>query len=90
MSLFAMWFYLSVGAVAYQALTYHDWTAAFTTSWDQAVALGFVWFVRRKFFILSRGATRWNVSRSMQFPAKMLGNGWQKFPPVVGTMIVCC
>lgn len=51
MSLFMMWVGLTLGAVVYQAMTHHDWMRAFDTSWDQAVALGLVWFVGRKFFI---------------------------------------
>lgn len=45
MGLFFIWFWLSLGGFAYQAITHHDWSRAFGTSWDQGAALLAVWLI---------------------------------------------
>jgi hypothetical protein len=45
MGLFFVWFWLSFGGFAYQAMTHHNWERAFITSWDQGAALLAVWLV---------------------------------------------
>lgn len=39
MKMFWIWFWLTFGGFAYQAMTHHDWERAFSTAWDQGAAL---------------------------------------------------
>lgn len=44
MGLFGIWFWLTIGAFAAQALGRHDWDEAFGCAFYQAVAISAVWF----------------------------------------------
>jgi hypothetical protein len=47
MGLFAIWFWLTVGGIAYHSLGPRDWSAAFDHSYWQAMALFAVWIAAK-------------------------------------------
>jgi hypothetical protein len=47
MNLFFVWFWLTIGNVAYQVFGAHDWSAAFDRTYFQGIAILGVWFVAK-------------------------------------------